>query len=224
VPRPDAVRLEHAVNFRLGLLREFSMASRCNQVSCFGHLRAVLFAASLVLFVSTLTQSQTKPGTAPPPPSPNSEPRPSNRGTDDKNDPFHDFGSPENEMRARQILKAEKKQYDENVARAREASYLASEIVRAYEARRTFNSEDAKKFEKLEKLTKRIRNEAGGSETEPDVKDIPAGIDAAVKQVAEMTDDLRKLVEKTPRHVISASVIDQANKLLGLLQHVRFAR
>jgi hypothetical protein len=39
-----------------------------------------------------------------------------------------------------------------------------------------------------------------------------------------MTDDLRKLVEKTPRHVISAAVIDQANKLLGLLQYVRFAR
>jgi hypothetical protein len=202
------------------------MVSRCNQVSCFGSLRAVLFAAGLLLFVSTSTLSQTKPGTAPPPPppSPSSEPRPTNRGTDDKNDPFHDFGSPENEMRARQALKAEKKQYDENVSRAREASYLASEIVRAYEARRTFNSEDAKKFEKLEKLAKRIRNEAGGSESEPDVKDIPADMDAAVKQVAEMTDDLRKLVEKTPRHVISAAVIDQANKLLGLLQHVRFSR
>ena len=200
------------------------MASRCNQVTGFGSLRAVLFAAGFLLFVSTSTQSQTKPTTPPTSSTPSSEARPRNSDKDDKNDPFHDFGSPENEMRARQILKAEKKQYDENVARAREASYLASEIVRAYEARRTFNSEDAKKFEKLEKLTKRIRNEAGGSETEPDVKDIPAGMDAAVKQLAEMTDDLRKLVEKTPRHVISAAVIDQANKLLGLLQHVRFAR
>jgi predicted nucleic acid-binding Zn-ribbon protein len=143
---------------------------------------------------------------------------------DDKNDPFHDFGSPENEMRARQAVKAEKKQYDENVARAREASDLASEIVRAYEAKKAFNSEDAKKFERLEKLAKRIRNEAGGSDSEPDVKNIPGVMDAAVKQVAEMADDLRKLVEKTPRHVISAAVIDQANKLLGLLEHVRFAR
>jgi hypothetical protein len=195
------------------------MASLCNLESSIGYPRAALFAASLLLFVSISAQSQ-KPGTAPPPP----EPRPTNSSKDDKNDPFHDFGSPENEMRARQILKAEKKQYDENVARAREASYLASEIVRAYETKKTFNSEDAKKFERLEKLTKKIRSEAGGSDSEPDVKDIPGVMDAAVKQVAEMADDLRKLVEKTPRHVISAAVIDQANKLLGLLQHVRFAR
>ena len=127
-------------------------------------------------------------------------------------------------MRARQVLKAEKKQYDENVARAREASYLASELVKTYEQKKSFNSEDAKKFERLEKLTKKIRSEAGGSESEPDVKDIPGVIEAAVKQVGEMADDLCKMVEKTPRHVISAAVIDQANKLLGLLQHVRFAR
>jgi len=199
------------------------MASRCNPVTCFGYLRAALFAASLLLFVSTSTQSQTKPGTPSTSPPPNTEPTSTDRGKADKDDSFRDFGSPENEMRARQALRAEKKQYDENVARAREASYLASELVKAYEAKKAFDSEDGKKFERLEKLAKRIRNEAGGSDSEPDIKDIPAVMDAAVKQVAEMADDLRKLVEKTPRHVISAAVIDQANKLLGLLQHVRFA-
>lgn len=144
---------------------------------------------------------------------------------DDKDDsPFNDFGSPEREMRARQELKAEKKQYDENVARAREASELASQLVKTYEAKKVFNSEDTRKFEKLEKLTKRIRNEAGGSDTDPDVTDIPGVIETAVKRVAELADNLRKLVEKTPRHVISAAVIDQANKLLGLLQRVRLGR
>ncbi len=127
-------------------------------------------------------------------------------------------------MRDRQKLKEEKKQYDENVARARDASELASQLVKAYEAKKAFNSEDGKKFERLEKLTKRIRNEAGGSDTVPEVKDIPGVMDAAVKQVAELADEMRKLVEKTPRHVISAAVIDQANKLLGLLQHVRSER
>jgi hypothetical protein len=135
-----------------------------------------------------------------------------------------DFGSPENEMKARGILKAEKKQYDENLARAREASQLATQLVEAYEARKVFGSEDSKKLERLEKLTKKIRNEAGGSETDADVKDLPAVMESAVKGIAEMADDLRKLVEKTPRHVISASVIDQANKLLGLIQHLRDGR
>lgn len=135
-----------------------------------------------------------------------------------------DFGSPESEMRARVMLKAEKKQYDENVARAREASQLATELVDAFVKSKALTSADGKKLERLEKLTKKIRNEAGGSETDPDVKDIPAALEAAVKQVAEWADDLRKLVEKTPRHVISASVIDQANKLLGLIEHLRDSR
>jgi len=127
-------------------------------------------------------------------------------------------------MRARLILKAEKKQYDENVARSREAAKLATQLVETYEAKKVFGSDDGKKLERLEKLTKRIRNEAGGSDTDPDVKDIPAMMEAAVKQVGEWADDLRKLVESTPRHVISASVIDQANKLLGLIQHIRDGR
>lgn len=199
------------------------MASCCNHASLFGHLRAALFVVGLLLLLSSPTPSQTKPNTSPSPPPPGSEPR-SRDDKDDKNDPFHDFGSPEREMRARQALKEEKKQYDENVARAREASELASQLVKSYEAKENFNSEDTKKFEKLEKLTKRIRSEAGGSDTDPDVKDIPGVMETAVKRVAELADDLRKLVEKTPRHVISAAVIDQANKLLGLLQRVRFWR
>lgn len=127
-------------------------------------------------------------------------------------------------MRAKLALKAEKKQYDENVARAREAADLATQLAGAYDAKQTFNSADGKKLERLEKLTKRIRNEAGGSDTDPDVKEIPTAMDAAVKRVAEVADELRKLVESTPRHVISASVIDEANKLLGLIQHVRYGR
>jgi hypothetical protein len=124
-------------------------------------------------------------------------------------------------MRANLILKAEKKQYDENVARAREASQIGTQLAESLAAKKALGSDDAKKLERLEKLTKKIRNEAGGSDTEPDVKDIPAVMEAAVKRVAELADELRKLVESTPRHVISASVIDQANKLLGLIQHVR---
>jgi hypothetical protein len=178
--------------------------------------RAILLALSVLLLGFVGAHGQPRGSTLPPPPA---EPGATNSSKPDSPQP--DFGSPESEMRARLILKAEKKQYDENVARAREASELATQLVGDYEARRVFNSDDGKKFERLEKLTKRIRNEAGGSETEPDAKDIPGALEAAVKQVAELADDLRKLVEKTPRHVVSASVINQANKLLGLIQHVR---
>ena len=189
---------------------------RC-QACPFSYLRAMLFALTLLLAGSASANSQTRP--SPPPPG---EPPAVNPTKTDSSAP--DFGSPESEMRAKLILKTEKKQYDENVARARDASQLATQLVEAYQAKKVFNSDDGKKLERLEKLTRRIRNEAGGSETDPDVKDIPTALEAAVKQVAEVADELRKLVEKTPRHVISASVIDQANKLLGLIEHVRESR
>lgn len=121
-------------------------------------------------------------------------------------------------------MKAEKKQYDENLARAREVSDLGHQLADTYEAKKLLGADDGKKLERLEKLVKKVRNEVGGSETNPDVKDIPEALAVAVKRIAELADELKSLVEKTPRHVISASVIDQANKLLGLIQHVRMGR
>ena len=119
------------------------------------------------------------------------------------------------------MIKAEKKGYDENVARAREVSDLATQLRETYEVSKAFKSEDYKKLERLEKLTKRIRNEAGGSDSDVEIKDMPVSMELAVKRVVDLADELRKLVEKTPRHVVSAAVIDQANRLIGLIQHVR---
>jgi hypothetical protein len=192
------------------------MALLSNQARPFRYLRVVLLTAVSLLLGSASAYSQTKPSPTPPPPEPTSLSKPDS--------PLGDFGSPESEMRARSILKAEKKQYDENLARAREASQLATQLGEAYEAKKVFSAEDGKKLERLEKLTKKIRNEAGGSETDADVKDLPSVMEVAVKRIAELADELRKLVEKTPRHVISASVIDQANKLLGLIQFLRGGR
>jgi hypothetical protein len=187
-----------------------------HQQLTFSFLRALTFVLTIFLLGTASASGQAKPNPTPAPPEPTSVAKPDSS--------LPDFGSPESEMKARGILKAEKKQYDENVARAREAAQLATQLVDAYESRKAFNSEDNKKFERLEKLTRKIRNEAGGSETDPDVKDIPEAIEARVKRLAELADEMRKLVENTPRHVISASVIDQANKLLGLIQHVRLGR
>ena len=92
--------------------------------------------------------------------------------------------------------------------------------------KKLFNPEDNKRLERLEKLTKRIRNEAGGSDSTSgaDLKDICGTMVETVKHLAEMAEDLRKMVEKTPRQVISAGVIDQANRVLGVTQHLRSIR
>ena len=147
--------------------------------------------------------------------------KPQVKAPEEKRDEDMDFSSREADMRTRLAIKKAKKDYEENVARAKEARQLASDLKIAYETRNTFTSQDQKRLERLEKLTRRIRNEAGGSDTDADPKDLPQSIVSAVKLVAEMAEDLCKEVEKTPRRIVSASIIAQANKLIGLIQHVR---
>lgn len=202
-------RLERSIGFRLGLLVETVMSSREKQD--LGRHCAAALLSGVMLFILAGATANGQTSIVP------QEPQTGNTGKPDK----PDFGSHESEMRARLIIKEEKKRYDEHLERAREVSQLASQLSEAYQARHAFSAEDGKKLERIEKLTKRIRNEAGGSETDADIRDIPPEMAAAVKRVAEMAKDLRKLVEKTPRHVISAAVIDQANTLIGMIQYVR---
>jgi hypothetical protein len=174
---------------------------------------------TVVSAFSTQAQTQTPKSNFPPPSDP------SLKDSKDSKDGSKDdtrFGTPEAEMRSKLEIKEEKKKYDEHVARAKEVSQLASQISTSYDAHKTFLPDDEKKFERLLKLTKRIRNDAGGGDNNDElVKDIPAGMDETLKKVSEMAEELEKLVEGTPRNVISAGVIDQANKLLGVLQHIR---
>src|SRR6267378_3286713 len=126
------------------------MFIRKNRTRSWRRLRVVLLGLGVSLIAASFAYGQT---TRPPTPPP-SDPAPSNGAKSDSSMP--DFGSRESEMRASLALKAEKKQYDENLERAREASHLAEQLVETYDAKRLFNSEDVKKLERLEKLTKRI--------------------------------------------------------------------
>jgi len=173
----------------------------------------IAFAAVLLVAGSAPLYGQTRPAPPPPPP-------PDDKVFRDKDDLGSDIGSHESEMRAKLALSRDKKLYDENLARARDTAETASQLLESYRAKKSFSSEDQKKLERIEKLTRRIRNEAGGTETDIEIEASPV-METAMKSVADMAEELRKEVEKTPRHVISTAVIDQANKLIGLIQHVR---
>jgi len=180
-------------------------------------LAAVL--AVLVLAMPARAQSSPQLPIAPPPPE-----RPPSTNKNDDHDNDVDFGSRETDARTRLILKAEKKAYDEHVARAKEASDIATELKTSYAAANVFNSADQKKLERLEKLTKRIRNDVGGSEMDADPKDLPTTLSDGVNALADLAKHLYDEVEKTPRHVVSASLIEQANKLLAVIEFVRGPR
>ena len=171
---------------------------------------AIAFAAVLLLG-SLPAYGQTRPA----PSAPDDK-----RSKNDNDDLGSDIGSHEREMRAKLALRAEKKLYDDNLARAKETSEIATQLLDAYHAKKFFSAEDSKKLERIEKLTRRIRNEAGGMDTNMEIE-VSSEIETAMKSVVDMAEELRKEVEKTPRHVISTTVIDQANKLIELIQHVR---
>ncbi len=125
------------------------------------------------------------------------------------------------EMRARWEIKYAEKERLENLDRAREAAQLGSELYNTYSNNKAFGSTEKKKLDRLEKVTRKIRNQAGGSDGDVVIENMPSEAEPALKRLAEISNDLRKAVEKTPRQVVSASVIEKANEVLEVIRYVR---
>jgi hypothetical protein len=124
-------------------------------------------------------------------------------------------------MLSEMAVKRAEKEHRQNVERAKESAQLGVELRDAYAQQKTLGEADLKKLGRLEKLARQLRSEAGGSDDEEQLKDPPQDLAATLGRVAELAEELCKVVEKTPRQVISASVITRANKLIEL---VRLAR
>jgi nitric oxide reductase activation protein len=131
------------------------------------------------------------------------------------------FAALEEEMRAKRAIKFAEKEYQENLDRARDLSSLGVSIVASFKQKKGLDQEDIKKLEKVEKLAKGIRRAAGGSEDDVDMEKPPTDVDAALDMLGDLSKSLKDKVEKTPKHVISAAVIDEANVLLELIRIVR---
>lgn len=127
----------------------------------------------------------------------------------------------EEEMRAKRAIKYAEKEYQENVERARDLEALGNSIVESFKHRNNLSSEDLKKLDKIEKLAKSIRSAAGGSDDDTVIEKPPKDMASAMDMLSCLSNSLKEKVEKTSRHVISASVIDEANVLLELIRLVR---
>jgi hypothetical protein len=181
-------------------------------------LGSIVFVSSLLLSTN-LASAQTNP--APRTPAP---PRPGTTISADKSSP-QDDGPPlttfEEEMRAKRAIKLAEKEHQQNLERAREISQLAKELQQGLKEKSALGREYLKRVERLEKLTKKIRGEAGGEADEVQIVNRPSDIGAATTQIAEVAESLSKSVQNTPRQVVSASVIDSANVLLELITILR---
>lgn len=111
--------------------------------------------------------------------------------------------------------------YQNNLVRAKETAQLGAEIREAFQRHKYLGGAELKKLGRIEKLVRFIRNEAGGDDDAAGLKEQPEGLEPTLNQLAELCEDFRKKVEKTPRHVVSAAVINAANKLILLTRLVR---
>jgi hypothetical protein len=127
----------------------------------------------------------------------------------------------EEEMRAKRAIKYAEKEHKENLARAGQITELGKELVASFKLKRSLDREDIRRLDRLEKLTRKIRSEAGGEDNETVLSKPPTDLDSAVSRLAELSASVGDQFKKTPRQVISAEVIDEANALLEIIKLVR---
>jgi hypothetical protein len=174
----------------------------------------VLLLALLMICTFGLAYSQVDPSSSP------SDTMGADKGARSRHDKEM-IGEPQQEMLVRREIETAEKEHRENVDRAREAAQLSTEIRDSFLTNKALGKTEAKKLDRLEKVTRKIRSEAGGSEDDATLDDPPNEMTAALSRLAETSDKLKKGVENTPRQVISASVIEHANEVLELIHYVR---
>lgn len=111
--------------------------------------------------------------------------------------------------------------YRENLERSKEAASLGAEIAEAFQKQQSLGSAERKKLGRIEKLAKNIRNDHGGDDDDEALKELPKDLPEAVSRLARTAENLKDKVEKTPKHVVSSSVINSANQLLELIRLIR---
>lgn len=178
------------------------------------HTTVTLF--SLVLaFLFCAGSAVAQPGT-PTTGTPSQKPIDATKGSDEV--PLTTY---EEELRAKRAIKLAEKDHQENLNRAREIGEIGKQLHEGLKNKTSIDRDCLKKIERLEKLTKKIRGEAGGEDEEVNIANRPPDIPSAVTQIAEVSESLSKDVQNTPRQVVSASVIGNANVLLELIKMLR---
>ncbi len=139
----------------------------------------------------------------------------------DRRSELSTFGSPEEEMRDRLAVKQQETAHKENLERAKENAQLGIEMRAAFERHKTLTRDEVKKLERMEKLARKIRGQAGGSDDQNTLKDPPHNLETALVRLAELSEELHKQVEKTSRLVVSAVVIEHSNEVIELVRYIR---
>lgn len=152
-------------------------------------------------------------------------------GNDGDSNPL---GSPELEMLEKQRIASADSRYREFKNRAHEGARLAATLQQGYAQNNSnaLNQAGWKSLERIAKLARQIRDFSGGSNDDDDdtaqrnsqsfaTSSLP--LNESLRTLAEFTAQLADAVENTPKHVVSATIINRANDVIDLVEQLKRA-
>ena len=145
-----------------------------------------------------------------------------------KNDP--DAPTSIREMQKKLQIAEEKKDYDEMLDRAEQASKISQELEQSLGERPVLTRTDLDKLETLEKLVKKVRNELGADKDDSvdpeDADDDPSPKSAsdAVKALQTLTSKMVDELKKTTRFGVSVAAIQSSNAVLKVVRFLKLSK
>lgn len=165
----------------------------------------VLFILCALFYISNPSQAQ-------------SQSRSSNSSLDDYESRIE---MPAREAAYRAALARVENLHKQHLQRATEAVNLSLEIRQAYGQRRTLTPELVKKLERLEKLARRVRDYAGGSDDNDGKTNITDGVSESLDKISMLAQKVQRDVEVTSRRIVSAKIINTSTELIAFAEHVQ---
>ena len=161
----------------------------------------IVFASALVLLGTFKAHAQGAGAAARPSPQ------------DEQNDSFRD-------NLKRMEIKREEKEHQKLLEQATQIKETAEALTKEVDNNHLAH-EAEKKLKEIEKSAKHIRSESGGSDDNKPLDPAPATLEEALKRLNEASERLHSGMEKTSRHVVSATVVATTTEIIQLIKVIR---
>ncbi|HEX8091291.1 MAG TPA: hypothetical protein VF762_20715 [Blastocatellia bacterium] len=136
-------------------------------------------------------------------------------------DSSQDLTLPE-EMRIKLAIERADSDYRKTLADAEKLNDMSAEVAKICRERGGLSAEEMKKVSTIEKLAKRILNQAGGDEVEDKTaKAEQKSLADACEQMSVTAAKIRDSMKMQTRFVVSAAVIASSNEVINLAQFIR---
>lgn len=130
------------------------------------------------------------------------------------------------ESREKIRIEKEQKDYDEMLERGEEVRRLTEHLEKSFAQNGRFSDTDLSSLEAIEKATKKIRSELGGSDDDEKIDDIlgrdkVVSLAEAVNTLKSAVDTLVEELKKSNRFTVSAAAIQSTNAVVTVARFLR---